>query len=633
MPVTERLEDPGSFTIQLNTSEVPFDEIRLMKELGQIIVTPAWFLHPELFADADLMAAARYSGVILGIEWEGDTITLRGQGPWWYLGDADGNGPVLGADVTYAAATVDDILKPISAGGILPDAIAVGTITTTGVGTYTGTFYAPQTCLSAVRTVLATLGMHARINPDWTMDACLATRDDVFVVSSPTVVVVKKGFGADPVFTGIEPTSLRDRIDAIRWVSKSIIEAVDAAGARSILSTSDRAVVPYQDGRGNELVRAVIQSGPSSDDVGFDTFHARALDQWNTQREEELSTDQFDFSGDFEVGDRVYVYAPELGFHDDANQIFYRGTVLSPVALQVPVDSWPVKTPEMGVYYRSRDTVPSMYVGDEETLPYGLAFSADGTKAYIVGTTSDRVYQYTLTTAWDISTGSYASKSMYVGAEETLPRSVAFSADGTKAYIVGTTSDRVYQYTLTIAWDISTGSYASKSMYVGDEETLPNGLAFSADGTKAYVVGPITDRVYQYTLTTAWDISTGSYASKSISVGIAGMQPYGVAFSADGTKAYIVGQVTSDRMYQYTLTTAWDISTGSYASKSMSVGDEEPLAYGVAFSADGTKAYIVGIANDTVYQYTLTVAWDISTGSYTGATRRWFDLTRYVRSE
>ncbi len=362
MPVTERLEDPGSFTIQLNTSEVPFDEIRLMKELGQIVITPTWFLHPELFTDADLMAAARYSGVILGIEWEGDTITLRGQGPWWYLGDADGNGPVLGADITYAAATVDDILKPISAGGILPDAIGVGTITTTGVGTYTGTFYAPQTCLSAVRTVLATLGMHARINPGWTMDACLATRDDVFVVSSPTVVVVKKGFGADPVFAGIEPTSLRDRIDATRWVSKSIIENIDEAGARSILSSLDRSVIPYQDGRGNQLVRAVIQSGPSSDDVGYATFHAQTLDQWNTQKEEDLSTDQFDFSGDFEVGDRIWVYAPELGFYDEANQIHFRGTVLSPVALQVAIDSWLVKVPEMGVCYRPQGATADSWI-------------------------------------------------------------------------------------------------------------------------------------------------------------------------------------------------------------------------------------------------------------------------------
>ena len=381
MPVTERLEDPGSFSIALDANEVPFDEIRLMKELGQIIITPAWFLHPELFAESDLIAAARYSGVLLEVELAGDIISLHGQGPWWYLGDANGNGPTLGADVTYAADTVDDILKSIATGGILPPAINAGTITTTGVGTYTGIFYASQTCLSAVRTVLATLGMHARINPDWTMDACLATRDEVFVVTSPTVVAVKRGFGGDPTYTGIEPETIRNRIDAVRWVSKSVIENVDAAGARSILSSSARSVIPYQDGLGNQLDRAVIQSGPASDDVGFDTFHSQALDQWDTQKEEELTTDQFDFSGAFEAGDRIYVYAPELGFHDEANQIFFRGLALSPIALQVPVDTWPTVTPEMGVYYRPARTNYAQAIIGDGPLAYWRLDETAGTNA------------------------------------------------------------------------------------------------------------------------------------------------------------------------------------------------------------------------------------------------------------
>ena len=146
-------------------------------------------------------------------------------------------------------------------------------------------------------------------------------------------------------------------------------------------------------------------------------------------------------------------------------------------------------------------TFKSMSVGGEDSLPRGVTFSPDGTKAYIVGIDTNTVYQYTLSTAWDVSTGSYASKSMSVGTEDGNPFGVAFSADGTKAYIVGIATDTVYQYTLTTPWDISTGTYASKSMYVGGEEGNPQDVAFSSDGTKAYVVGHATDTVYQYTLT------------------------------------------------------------------------------------------------------------------------------------
>ena len=209
------------------------------------------------------------------------------------------------------------------------------------------------------------------------------------------------------------------------------------------------------------------------------------------------------------------------------------------------------------------------------------------------------------------SYGSYASKSMSVGGEDTVPLGVAFSSDGTKCYITGDTNNTVYQYTLSTAWDISTGSYASKSMSTSGETTNPCGITFSSDGTKCYVMCGNNDTVYQYTLGTAWDISTGSYASKSMSVTSQETAPFGLAFSSDGTKCYVCGD-TNSTVYQYTLGTAWDISTGSYASKSMSVNSQEASAYGVAFSSDGTKCYTVGYGNDAVYQYTLNAAWELS---------------------
>jgi len=286
----------------------------------------------------------------------------------------------------------------------------------------------------------------------------------------------------------------------------------------------------------------------------------------------------------------------------------------------------------------------SMSVASQATTPYGPAFSSDGTKAYVVDNSGKYVYQYTLSTAWDTSTGSYASKSMYVGGEELGPQGLAFSSDGTKAYVVGAFGTTVYQYTLSTAWDVSTGSYASKSMSVTAQDTGPYGLAFSSDGTKCYVMGNTNDTIFQYTLSTAWDISTGSYASKSMSVTLQDGIPIGLAFSSDGTKAYMLG-TSSDIVYQYTLSTAWDISTGSYASKSMSVSTQETSVSGVTFSSDGTSVYVVGTVNDTVYQYDIALTyeltgtvkdpsgvaitnatirvmqeapWDISSGSYSG---------------
>ena len=141
---------------------------------------------------------------------------------------------------------------------------------------------------------------------------------------------------------------------------------------------------------------------------------------------------------------------------------------------------------------------------------------------------------------WDFVGGSYATDLMDVGGAESLTVDLAVSADGTKAYVVGGTfTAAVYQYTLNTPWDISTGSYASKSMPVGGQETVPMGLAFSADGTKAYIVGEQNTAVYQYTLRTAWDISTGSYTSKPWYVRGRYELRKGLAFSPSGPVAYL----------------------------------------------------------------------------------------------
>ena len=44
------------------------------------------------------------------------------------------------------------------------------------------------------------------------------------------------------------------------------------------------------------------------------------------------------------------------------------------------------------------------------------------------------------------------------------------------------------------------------------------GVTFSSDGTKMYIMDNVNLVVYQYTLSTAWNVSTAVYASLSISI-------------------------------------------------------------------------------------------------------------------
>ena len=370
--------------------------------------------------------------------------------------------------------------------------------------------------------------------------------------------------------------------------------------------------------------------------------------------------------------------------------------------------------PNTAVYVGASPSISS-----QEATATGLFFASDGTTFYIVGYGSDKIYQYNLSTAWDITTATYSSKSFSIDSTEKNCNTISFASDGTKFYIAGITNASIFQYNLSTAWDVSTATYSNKSFnftpvrasvnevhFSKDGTTLyqltndaiyqyslsiawdvstitysnktvllhqtgsgfvfkEDGLRFylltgestiykytlsvawdistlsipstgsnwkqftlselgvssislfdfkfSTDGTRLYIVAP--SKIYQYNLSTAWDITTATYSSKSFSVFVQDQAPFGLYFSADGTKMYIMGNQYST-VFQYSLSTAWDVSTATYSNKSLLISTNETACYSVALSSDGTKLYAMGIIHDTVYQYNLSTAWDVSTATY-----------------
>jgi sugar lactone lactonase YvrE len=242
----------------------------------------------------------------------------------------------------------------------------------------------------------------------------------------------------------------------------------------------------------------------------------------------------------------------------------------------------------------------SFSVAGQDTTPSGLFFKPDGTKMYVLGNAGDDVNEYSLSTAWDISTASYV-QNFSVATQELAPQDLFFKPDGTKMYVVGSTGDAVNEYSLSTAWDISTASYV-QNFSVATEETFPNGLFFKPDGTKMYIVGSDGDEVNEYSLSTAWDISTCSYV-QNFSIATEETVPTGLFFKPDGTKMYVLGN-TGDDVNEYSLSTAWDISTASYV-QNFSVSPLDGNPNGLFFKPDGSMFYFVGITNDSVYQYTL----------------------------
>lgn len=82
--------------------------------------------------------------------------------------------------------------------------------------------------------------------------------------------------------------------------------------------------------------------------------------------------------------------------------------------------------------------------------------------------------------------------------------------------------------------------------------------------------------------------------------------------SLAGKRYYVLGR-TNDTIYEYSSSVAWDLgSTVAYTSQSHSVTTEDNLPTGFAFNNDGTKLYMVGTQNADVHEYTVATAWDFS---------------------
>ena len=257
----------------------------------------------------------------------------------------------------------------------------------------------------------------------------------------------------------------------------------------------------------------------------------------------------------------------------------------------------------------------SFSVASQENNPYGPFFKPDGTKLYVIGITTDTVYQYTLSTAWDVSTASYDSKSYSVSSQETTPRSLYIKSDGLKMYVFGDATDTIYQYTLSTAWDISTASYDSVSKNVSSEAVNGTAITLNANGTSLYLAEG-DQYVTSYTLSTAWNISTASspvvhnFSSQDTSA-------FGISFNSDGT-IFVLNGGTNDKFYFYTLSTPYDLSTATYTNSSYSWTSVDTAMQGIFWGDSNKRLFSIGRANDSVYDFSTvsnTQSLDLSTGN------------------
>ncbi len=213
-----------------------------------------------------------------------------------------------------------------------------------------------------------------------------------------------------------------------------------------------------------------------------------------------------------------------------------------------------------------------------ETVPTAFAFNNTGDTVYIVGTVADRIRAYTLSTPWDPSTLVLPNKGAFnISSIETNVGGIKFSEDGYRLYILGTTNDRLKQVNLSVPWDITTASLSSVQSIVFSEDATCTDFVINAEGTTLVVLGTSTTSLYQYSLSVPWDLTSVTYTGKSFSLASQDVittptpiaaSPRAFSFDSSGKQLFVAG-TTTDSIYQYSLSTAWDVSTTVYTGNSV----------------------------------------------------------------
>ena len=273
----------------------------------------------------------------------------------------------------------------------------------------------------------------------------------------------------------------------------------------------------------------------------------------------------------------------------------------------------------------------------------GITFSNDGLRMFILLGNGSVVIQYVLTEAYDLSTATFtasANNPFDVSEEAFVPTDIDFSNDGTRMFILVDNGDEINQYDLSQPFDVTTATFTSapnNPLRINEEEIFANGINFSDDGMQMFIVGGFGEaEVNKYDLTQAFDITTATFTSapnNPLNITNLAQIPTGITFSNDCQRMFIVDS-EGDDVNQYDLTSPFDITSATFPSNPgrFEVSAEGTLPSDIAFSPDGLNMYVIGEGDGAIHQYNLSVAFDVSTASFTPATNNPLDLTGVERN-
>jgi len=219
-------------------------------------------------------------------------------------------------------------------------------------------------------------------------------------------------------------------------------------------------------------------------------------------------------------------------------------------------------------------------------------FAPDWLNHYHIDDGTNLIYQDTLSIAWDLSTASQVHTHNISWVWWWL-RWMCFSSDGLNYYAVWSTADSIRQYTLSTAWDLSTSSVNYVKQFVLWYAT--DGIAMSDDGVYLYITYS-NRKIRQFTLSTPYSINTATLTNTT-----ADLLDFPLALHISPDWKSIFYTADNDFVYQFNMSTPYDILTAVYFSR-VDVTNSSFVRW-LWFKSDYTKMYATSQTSPRLYQY------------------------------
>jgi len=234
----------------------------------------------------------------------------------------------------------------------------------------------------------------------------------------------------------------------------------------------------------------------------------------------------------------------------------------------------------------------------------GFWFSDNGLRLWT--TSGSTVFEYNLSVAFDVSTLSSTGRTLNIGAQQTNNRGLWFSPNGNRLFVSGLNPQAVFEYDLSVAFDITTAVYNGVSLSTGVADT--SDIFFKSDGLQMYIAH--AGGVRQYALTEAYNLST---AELFVNANIG--RATDVFIKDDGTKLWITNPLTN-LVRQFTLTTPFNVSSAVYDDFDINSGFTSFLG-GFWISPTAGKFYLIFAGPSTLYEYNFEVIYPSTTTTTT----------------